>query len=112
VLERLARIGLIDNADGFRRARESAERAISLDAGSATGYMTLALVQMNHDWDWEGADSSLKKAALLEPGSAAVLGNRAHLLRILGRVEEAVALYEAGYCAGPAKGQFSLSVGI
>ena len=111
VLERLARIGLIDNADGFRRARESAERAISLDAGSATGYMTLALVQMNHDWDWEGADASLKKAALLEPGSAAVLANRAHLVRILGRVEEAVALYEQAIALDPLRANFHLALG-
>ena len=111
VLERLARIGLIDNADGFRRARESAERAISLDAGSATGYMTLALVQMNHDWDWEGADATLKKAALLEPGSAAVLGNRAHLLRILGRVEKAVALYEQAIALDPLRANFHLALG-
>jgi TolB-like protein/DNA-binding winged helix-turn-helix (wHTH) protein/Flp pilus assembly protein TadD len=111
VMERLARIGLIDNADGFRRARESAERAISLDAGSATGYMTLALVQMNHDWDWEGADASLKKAALLEPGSAAVLGNRAHLVRILGRVEEAVALYEQAIALDPLRANFHLALG-
>ena len=110
-LERLARIGLIDNADGFRRARESAERAISLDAGSATGYMTLALVQMNHDWDWEGADASLKKAALLEPGSAAVLANRAHLVRILGRVEEAVALYEQAIALDPLRANFHLALG-
>jgi len=111
VLERLARIGLIDSADGFRRARESAERAISLDAGSATGYMTLALVQMNHDWDWEGADASLKKAALLEPGSAAVLANRAHLVRILGRVEEAVALYEQAIALDPLTANFHLALG-
>ena len=111
VLERLARIGLIDSADGFRRARESAQRAISLDAGSATGYMTLALVQMNHDWDWEGADASLKKAALLEPGSAAVLANRAHLVRILGRVEEAVALYEQAIALDPLRANFHLALG-
>ena len=111
VLERLARIGLIDNADGFRRARESAERAISLDAGSATGYMTLALVQMNHDWDWEGADASLKKAALLEPGSASVLGNRAHLARILGRVEEEIALYEQAIALDPLRANFHLALG-
>jgi len=111
VLERLARIGLIDSADGFRRARESAERAISLDAGSATGYMTLALVQMNHDWDWEGADASLKKAALLEPGSAAVLANRAHLVRILGRMEEAIALYEQAIALDPLRANFHLALG-
>jgi len=111
VLERLARVSLIDSADGFRRARESAEKAIGLDAGSATGYMTLALVQIDHDWDWEGADASLKKAALLAPGSAAVLGDRAHLARILGRVEEAVGLYEKAIALDPLRANFHLALG-
>jgi TolB-like protein/DNA-binding winged helix-turn-helix (wHTH) protein len=73
-LERLARVGLMDSADGFRRARESAEKAIGLDAGLASRYMTLALVQIDHDWDWEGADASLKEAALLEPGKRCGIG--------------------------------------
>jgi len=111
VLERLTRVGLIDNADGFQRARESAEKAIALDAGSATGYMTLALVQMNHDWDWEAADASLRKAALLEPGSAAVLGNRAHLARTLGRPEEAIGLYEQAIALDPLRANFYLALG-
>jgi TolB-like protein/DNA-binding winged helix-turn-helix (wHTH) protein/Flp pilus assembly protein TadD len=111
VLERLARVGLIDSADGFRRARESAEKAIGLDPDSATAYMTLALVQINHDWNWEGADASLKKAALLEPGSAAVLGNRAHLLRILGRVEEAIGLYQQAIALDPLRANFHLALG-
>jgi TolB-like protein/DNA-binding winged helix-turn-helix (wHTH) protein/Flp pilus assembly protein TadD len=111
VLERLARVSLIDSADGFRRARECAEKAIALDPGSATGYMTLALVQMNHDWDWEGADASLKKAALLQPGSAAVLAIRAHLARILGRVEEAIGLYEQAIALDPLQANFHLALG-
>ena len=111
VLERLARVSLVDSTDGFRRARESAEKAIGLDAGSASGYMTLAMVQINHDWDWEGADASLKKAALLEPGSAAVLGARAHLARILGQVKEAIGLYEQAIALDPLRANFHLALG-
>jgi len=111
VLERLARVGLIDSADGFRRARESAERAVALDPDSAGGYLTLALVQINHDWDWEGADTSLKKAAMLEPGSAAVLGTRAHLARILGRVEGAIELYEQAIALDPLRANYHLALG-
>ncbi|HET8922003.1 MAG TPA: winged helix-turn-helix domain-containing protein [Candidatus Acidoferrum sp.] len=111
VLERLARVGLIDNADGFRRARASAEKAIALDPGLAGGYLGLAMVQMNHDWDWEGADASLKKAGLSEPGSAAVLANRAHFTRMLGRVEEAIGLYKQAIALDPLRANFHLALG-
>jgi TolB-like protein/DNA-binding winged helix-turn-helix (wHTH) protein/Flp pilus assembly protein TadD len=110
ILETMARIALIDNTDGFRRARDSAERAIALDPKLATGYVALGLVQINHDWDWEGADASLKKAALLAPGSATVLGNRAYLTRNLGRVEEAVALYRHAIALDPLRANFHLAL--
>jgi TolB-like protein/Flp pilus assembly protein TadD len=110
ILETMARIALIDNTDGFRRARDSAEKAIALDPKLATGYVALGLVQINHDWDWEGADASLKKAALLAPGSATVLGNRAYLTRNLGRVEEAVALYRHAIALDPLRANFHLAL--
>jgi hypothetical protein len=67
VLETMTRIGRSENSEGYRGARESAERAIALDPSLATGYLAMSMVQMNHDWDWEGADTSLKRAGRLEP---------------------------------------------
>lgn len=111
VLDGLARVALIEPTDGFRRARESAEKAITLDPGLAQGYLALGLVQNNQDWDWEGAGASLKKAGLLEPGSAAVLGNRAYLARKLGRVEEAIGLYKQAIALDPLRANYHLALG-
>jgi TolB-like protein len=111
VLNTLASVALIDNSDGFRRARESAEKAIALDPGLAEGYSALASVQIKHDWDWEGAGASLKKAGLLEPGSVAVLENRANLARTLGRLEEAIALHRQTIALDPLRGNFHLALG-
>ena len=111
VLQTLASVALIENADGFRRARESAEKAIALDPNLATGYMALGLVQINHDWDWEGADESLKKAAVLEPGSATVLGNRAYLARDLGQLEKAIELRREAIALDPLRANFHLAFG-
>jgi tetratricopeptide (TPR) repeat protein len=111
VLQALARISLINDAEGFRAARVSAEKAISLDPNLATGYLVLGLVQINYDWDWEGADASLKKAALLEPGSAAVLANRAYLAKALGQVEDAIALYKQAIALDPLRANFHLTLG-
>src|SRR5258705_8537255 len=111
VLQTLASVALIENADGFRRARESAEKAIALDPNLAAGYLALGLVQINHDWDWEGADESLKKASVLEPGSATVLGNRASLARNLGQLEKAIELRREAIALDPLRANFHLALG-
>jgi TolB-like protein/DNA-binding winged helix-turn-helix (wHTH) protein/Flp pilus assembly protein TadD len=111
LLERLAAIGLMPSPEGFRRARESADKAIALDPGLATGYLALALVQIDHDWDWQSADISLKKAGQLQPGSAAVLGMQAYLARNQGHLEEAVGLYMQAIALDPLRANFHLALG-
>jgi TolB-like protein/DNA-binding winged helix-turn-helix (wHTH) protein/Tfp pilus assembly protein PilF len=111
VLERLARVALIPGDDGFRRARESAERAVALDPNLSAGYLVLATVKINHDWDWEGADASLKEAGRLAPGSAAVLGERAYLSRMLGRSAEAIGLYKQAIALDPLRANYYLALG-
>jgi TolB-like protein/DNA-binding winged helix-turn-helix (wHTH) protein/Tfp pilus assembly protein PilF len=110
-LQSLSRIALIEPDEGFRAARESAKKAISLDPNLTTGYLALGLVQVSHDWDWEGADSSFRKAAQLEPGSAAVLSNRAYLARHLGRLDETVDLYTQAIALDPLRANAHLSFG-
>ena len=90
ILDTMADVGLIEPAVGFRSAREDAERAIALDSNRAAGYLALAWVQMNRDWNWEGAELSVNKAAELEPGSAAVLRFRSFLCHSLGHLNEAI----------------------
>jgi TolB-like protein/DNA-binding winged helix-turn-helix (wHTH) protein/Tfp pilus assembly protein PilF len=111
VLEAMSGLGLINSNDGFRRARDSAEKAIALDPKLADGYLRLARVQMSHDWDWEGADVSLKKAGMLEPGSAEVLHGRAYLARRLGHTDEAVELYKLALALDPLRANFQLALG-
>jgi TolB-like protein/DNA-binding winged helix-turn-helix (wHTH) protein/Flp pilus assembly protein TadD len=111
VLRVMAGVGPTEGTEGFHRARESAAKALALDPNLASGYLAMAMVQMNPDWDWEGAEISLKKAALLEPGSAAVLFNRAYLSRMLGRVEEAIELYKQAVALDPLRGDFHLALG-
>jgi len=111
VLQGLARVALISDAEGFRAARDSAEKAIALDPSLATGYLVLGLVQINYDWDWEGADTSLGRAGLLQPGSAAVLANRAYLAKTLGQADEAIALYKQAIALDPLRANFHLALG-
>jgi TolB-like protein/DNA-binding winged helix-turn-helix (wHTH) protein/Flp pilus assembly protein TadD len=94
-------IGLRNHEQGYREAREDAERAISLDANSALGYVALAWLKIGYEWDWNGADAALKKATTLQPGSAVILSYRAYLYECLGRLDEAIALTEEANALDP-----------
>jgi TolB-like protein/DNA-binding winged helix-turn-helix (wHTH) protein/Flp pilus assembly protein TadD len=110
-LETMASVALIDNEVGFRQARESAQKAIALDPRLAAGYLALGMVQINNDFDWEGAGTSLKKAAALEPGSAEVLRYQAYLARTLGRVQESIDFYNRAIALDPLRANFHLALG-
>jgi tetratricopeptide (TPR) repeat protein len=86
---------------GFAKAREAAERALQLEPDLAEAHTMLGMVRMNHDWDWEGADASFRRALELTPGDAQVLRSRAMLTGNLGRQEEALALIRRAVALDP-----------
>jgi len=87
-----AAIGLRSHEDGYQEALRDAEKAIALDKNLAAGYIALAWVKINYEWDWKGAEDALKTAGVLQPGSAVVLSYRAYLYQCTGRIDEAIAL--------------------
>ncbi len=101
VYNTMAATASVDTSEGFRQARESAERAIALDPNLASGYLNLALIQIYSDWDWAGAETSFKRAAELEPGAADVLRYRSYLSRSLGRLDEAIDFYQRAIALDP-----------
>lgn len=56
--------------DAFPRAKEAALRALSLDDRLAEACASRALVEMFHEWQWEAADLSFRRATALEPNWA------------------------------------------
>jgi TolB-like protein/DNA-binding winged helix-turn-helix (wHTH) protein/Tfp pilus assembly protein PilF len=111
VLNAMAESGLTDVTDGFRKARDDAERSIALDATSASAYLALARTQIYYDWDWDTANTCLEKAATLEPGNAEVFRARSYLARALGNLDEAVKLYEQAVALDPLRANSHLGLG-
>jgi len=62
--------GLSACRGGLRKAREAAERALSLDANLAEAHAALGRIKTDYDWDWAGADASFQRALALEPSAA------------------------------------------
>jgi len=100
-LDTMADEGLIDPATGFRRAREDAERAIEVDSNGAAGYLALAWAQINRDWNWEGAEISLNKAAELAPGSGSIFRYQSFLCQARGQLKESIAFEEKAILLDP-----------
>jgi TolB-like protein/DNA-binding winged helix-turn-helix (wHTH) protein len=90
----MAEAELIDVTQGYREARDDAERAIVLDPNSAAACLALATNQLDYDWDWDAANSFVTRAAALEPGSTEVLRVRSNLDWVLGHLEQAIKLRE------------------
>ena len=85
-------------AEGFTRARTTAQKAIDLDPNLADGYLALSEVQLSYDWDWDGADASLRRAFELRPGDPDIVTELARLKSVRGdnlsafdEIEQAVA---------------------
>jgi len=97
----MATVSLTDVTEGFRNARDDAERAIALDPTLASAYLALAATQISSDWEWDAANTSITKAIVLAPGSVEVLRMRSYLTRILGNLDQAIQLYEQAVALDP-----------
>ena len=97
----MAEVGVTDAMEGFRKGRHDAEQAIALDPTSAAGYLAVSTVRIDCDWDWNAANTSVTKAAGLEPGSAEVFSIRSYLSRVSGKLDQAIKLKEQAVALGP-----------
>jgi serine/threonine-protein kinase len=78
-------------ADGMRRARAMARKALELDDTLAEAHTSLAWVVFIHDWDWEQAEREFRRAIELNPRYATARQWYAWYLAAMGRTEEALA---------------------
>ena len=77
-------------SDALRKAREAADKAVSLDDSYAEGHAVRAWVMFWYDWDWAGAEKEAQQALALDPQSSDARQFYAHLLSNTGRHEEAL----------------------
>ncbi len=107
----MAQYSLTEVSEGYRKARDDAERAIAIDPTSASAYLALAQTQIFYDWDWDAANTCLTKAAVLEPSNAEVFSIRSHLSVVLGNLDEATKLAEQAVALEPLRANSHLSLG-
>lgn len=84
--------GQTSREEGFPRAQRNAERALSLDSTVADAHGILGRIAQDYQWDYGTADGHFRRAIELSPGSELAYRQRARLMAVLGRREEAIAL--------------------
>jgi TolB-like protein len=90
----LGRLPFAPPHEVYPKAREAAEKALELDDALAEGYIALAFIKYNYDWDWMGAEIDFNWAIGLNPNYATAHQYYGSLLVSLGRFEEATAKFE------------------
>ncbi|HEY7683796.1 MAG TPA: protein kinase [Gemmatimonadales bacterium] len=78
-------------AEGMRRARAEAEKAIALDETVAEAHTSLGWVAFIHEWDWARADREFRRAIELNPRYATARQWHAWYLAAMGRPAEGLA---------------------
>lgn len=96
-----ARASYPNSLELFAKAKSATEKAFALDANLAEGYLIRGWLKRNADWDWAGAESDLRRAAQLNPQSAAAHQRLAQTLSITGRLDEALAAIKTAYQLDP-----------
>jgi tetratricopeptide (TPR) repeat protein len=91
-----ASVGLLSNQEGYTRAREAAEKALSFDPDYAPAHASLGWIAMYSDNGLAGAARHFQRALALDPTAVTVLNGAAVFLTSLGRLDETLALDEAG----------------
>ena len=84
--------GLIPMEKGHRLARDAIERAWALDPNLAEAYSQMGRLKKYVDFDWAGADESIRRATALDPENPEYLDQAASSALIFGRSDEALAL--------------------
>ena len=68
--------GLMPPAEAYPKAKDYTLKAIELDPNHAESHLSLATIKFYHNWDFDGAEASLKKAQYLGLNSS--LFNQVH----------------------------------
>jgi adenylate cyclase len=86
----LALLEFMPPREAFPRAKEAAQKAISIDGTLAEAHTSLGLVKYQYEWDWRGAEMEFNKALQLNQSYPPAHHFYADYLKAMGRFEEAL----------------------
>jgi len=104
--------GLRPADEGYRLAREAANKAIANEPELASAHARLGSIAGRFDGDFAAAARHFERALALEPTSSSIIGNAANIAWLLGRLDTAIALQEYTNARDPLSGIGHQNLGI
>ena len=77
--------------EAFTKAKSAVMKALDIDETLAEAHSALGFIKMYYDWDWEAAETELKRAVQTKPSYVTAHHWYAEYLSWVGRHEEAIA---------------------
>jgi TolB-like protein/Flp pilus assembly protein TadD len=98
--------------EGYVLAMDAIDQALNLDPDQGVSWGAYGFLKKNLDWDWETAKSALTKAHQLDPNSNIIRIWRASLSQTLGRLDDAIEIYQEAQAVDPLNTSIYSSLGI
>ena len=89
-------VGFAPVGESIIRSRKAAARALGLEPGLAEAHFAMGAIEFWHDWDWDAAEASLRRAHELAPGQIEATLTLGFLAYSRGRMDEALELCRRG----------------
>jgi tetratricopeptide (TPR) repeat protein len=83
--------GSVPTGEAMPMARAAAKKALEIDPDLCDAHVSLGMVKLRYEWEWQGAESEFRRAIELNPESAPAHFWYANLLGVMGRPAEALA---------------------
>jgi adenylate cyclase len=93
--------GIIKPKEAYEAGKKYALKTLELDDSLAEAHISLALVKMFYEWDWDGALKSFNSALQLNPGAGYVHYYYSLYLRAIGNINQCVEEIEKAYSLDP-----------
>jgi TolB-like protein/DNA-binding winged helix-turn-helix (wHTH) protein len=92
----------IPSEDAVAEARAALMKALALDDSLEDAHLSMAMIQMRHDWDWSGAEREFLRMVELKPNSARGHDQYGYYLDAMGRFDEALQQHQRAQDLDPA----------
>lgn len=83
--------GFVPRNEAIPKSRAAAEEAIKLDSSLAEAHTALAMIAMNNDWDFAGAEREFRRALELNPNYPTTHHYYGEFMVLMGRFDEGLA---------------------